>query len=187
MFGFWSGGFHSPYIKVECPDGPRFILRNPEGAFSVAFADWDARIKAVIGAFQAVEARLEIGAAKKFKSLVQNLGKNYAMVQAHYQAAYLQYAANPCSKESNQVLAAANQEIRGLSTELKEIEITTEEVMELMEPKKRVRWDYVPPMRRVRVILGMAESIDSRISIFQPVDARARLHERDLSPRTKSA
>lgn len=129
--------FLSPYIKVDCLDAPRFILRKPEKAFSIVASDWNARIKALIKAFQKFEANLEVEVAKRVKAIVENLGRNYAELQAHYQAAYLQFAGNPCDKKANEALARANEEIRRMEFKLREIEFKTEKFVQSTELRKK--------------------------------------------------
>jgi hypothetical protein len=123
--------FVSPYIRVDCSDGPRFILRKPERAFGIMVTDWDARIKAIIKAFEAVGANMDLEVRKRIRSLAQNLGRNYAELQSHYQAAYLSFVAQPCSEQANDALTRANDEIRRLEFKLREIEIETERVITL--------------------------------------------------------
>jgi len=123
--------FFSPYIKVDCRDGPRFILRKPEKAFSIVVPDWDTRIKAVVKGFKVAEPNLETELRKKVRAIVENLDKHYAELQAHYQAAYLQFCSNPCSRRSNKALERANEEIRKMEFKLREIEIKTEKFLQL--------------------------------------------------------
>ena len=89
--------FKSPYIKVDCPDGPRFILKDPVKAFSIIASDWEARIGAVTEAIGDLETHFGLKVAKTLKSLGEALGNSYAELQAHYQAAYLN-----SRKEANQ-------------------------------------------------------------------------------------
>lgn len=149
--------FVSPYIKVDCPDGPRFILKKPERAFSIIAADWNARIKAILKAFKLAEANVEVEVAKRFKGLIENLGRNYAELQAHYQAAYLHFAGNPCSKEASQVLAKANDEIRRMEFKLREIEIKTEEILKVA--KLREKREFKREYRGFKVVLDEVSAI----------------------------
>jgi len=126
--------FSSPYIKVDCPDGPRYILKNPKKAFSIEVADWNARIKTIVKAFQVAKVNFELEIAKKFKSLVENLNQNYADLQSHYLAAYIHFAGDPCSEKANKALAKANEEIRQYEFKLREIEIMTEKSMKSIKP-----------------------------------------------------
>lgn len=118
-----SQSFLSPYIKIECADRPRFILRKPEKAFSIVAPDWDARIKAVLKTFQGAEVELGGALRKRVKATARDLDRNYAKLQAHYQAAYLQFASDPCGKKSNEALARGNEHIRTMEFKLREIEI----------------------------------------------------------------
>jgi hypothetical protein len=77
--------FWSPYIPVKCPDGPRYILKKPENAFSIVASDWDVRLKALAKFY----GNQELGIKKKAESIVKDLTENYAALQAHYQQAYL--------------------------------------------------------------------------------------------------
>jgi len=114
----------SSYIKIDCPDGPRYILKNPEKAFSIVIADWDANIKGLLKFL--ADTQVEIGGeiAKKARSIVEQLTEKYASLQAHYQAAYLNYVANPCSKEAEKTLKVANAEIREMASFIREVEAT---------------------------------------------------------------
>jgi hypothetical protein len=129
-------GFSSPYIKVDCSDGPRFILRKPETAFSIIVPEGDKRISAILNALKIVEASIEVEMANKIHSIVENLDKNYAEVQAHYQAAYLSFCSSPCSKGANDALAKANAEIRSREFKLREIEIQTEKFLAVINRGK---------------------------------------------------
>lgn len=89
----------SAYKKVKCPDGPRFILKEPERAFSIHASDWEVRVKALVKFFEKIQTDAEVGIKKRAKSVVKELTENYATLQAHYQAAYVMYASNPCDKK----------------------------------------------------------------------------------------
>lgn len=90
----------SSIIKVNCPDGPRYILKHPEKAFAIHFPEWNGRVKALVNFFSGSKAQVDPKIFKKTKSIVKNLTENYAALQAHYQAAYLGWCGNPCSKEA---------------------------------------------------------------------------------------
>jgi hypothetical protein len=113
--------FLSPYIKVDCPDGPRYILKNPEKAFAIIAPDWEVRVKALTKFYGEAEA----GIKKKANSIVKDLTENYAELQAHYQQSYIAFATNPCSKQAETVFNDANAEIRKKEFSLKELEIKT--------------------------------------------------------------
>jgi len=106
-------------------------LRKPEKAFSIVVPDWNTRIKAVVKGFKVAEPNLETELRKKVRAIVENLDKHYAELQAHYQAAYLQFCSNPCSRRSNKALERANEEIRKMEFKLREIEIKTEKFLQL--------------------------------------------------------
>jgi hypothetical protein len=88
----------SSYIKVDCPDGPRYILKNPEKAFAISFPDWNIRVRSLIRFFSISEANVGAEIFKRTEAMVKDLTENYAALQAHYQAAYLGWSGNPCSK-----------------------------------------------------------------------------------------
>jgi hypothetical protein len=118
--------FFSKYREVHCPDGPRLVLKDPKSAFSIVAPDWEARVNAVVKAFNDVEASADVQVAKKIRQLAQDLDSNYADLQSHYLAAYTEFAANPCPKESLDKLNKANEEIRQMEFKLREIETKTE-------------------------------------------------------------
>jgi cytidylate kinase len=124
--------FFSPYIRVDCPDGPRYILKKPEKAFTIVAGDWEIRIKTLSMFFGEVEKNMNLDIAKRFRAIVENLGRNYAELQAHYQATYLQFAGKPCDKKAYKIYVLANEEIRGKEIKLREIEIKAEKVMKLI-------------------------------------------------------
>ncbi len=159
--------FRSPYIKVDCSDGPRFILRNPEKAFLIAAPYWDTRIKSVIDIIKSSSGTIDAEVSKKFQVIAKDLGKNYAELQSHYQAAYLQFVAAPCSKEANASLAAANEEIRKHEFQLREIEIRTEQTSTASEKASRSKTTRgALPQSQQLVIL--ADELAKLVSDFHP-------------------
>lgn len=164
--------FLSPYIKVDCPDGPRFILRRPERAFFIIASDWDVRIKAIAKALESIEPSLEID--KKFTSIAENLGKNFSGLQAHYQAAYLNFATNPCAKEAADFLENANEEIRRKEYNLREIEIKTEKALKLArEKRKNIEEDLGFPLGIDEVSL-ILKDIKRLVSGFKHLDRQKK-------------
>lgn len=122
----------SAYKEVKCPDGrPRFILKKPEKAFSIHAADWEARMKALVKAFEKIQAEVDVEIGKKVKSWVKELTEGYANLQAHYQAAYLMFASNPCSKESEEECQKALKEIRQKTFMLNKLEAKTKKLSSL--------------------------------------------------------
>ena len=159
-------GFFSPYIKVECRDGTRFILKEPEIAFSIVAPDWNVRIGAITKALKEAEVNLEV--KKKVKAIVEDLDKHYAELQAHYQAAYIQFSTNPCGKESNKALEKANEEIRNMEFKLREIELQTEKSLQSLAPKPPTP----PKLKRMKVLkfqIPMKDigELDKRVSEFR--------------------
>jgi hypothetical protein len=118
----------SSSIKVDCPDGPRYILRHPEKAFAITFPDWDSRFNFLIKFFSGAEARIEPKVFKKTKSMVKELTENYAALQAHYQAAYLGWWGNPCSKEAEKAYNDAKALICKKEFTFKELEINIRKI-----------------------------------------------------------
>jgi hypothetical protein len=118
--------FGSDYKEVSCADGPRYILKKPEKAFSIAAPNWDIRIKSLLTYYNTLENSLDIGLKKEIKTLISDLTENYAALQAHYQAVYLAYCMNPCSKEAEKSCLDAMSEIREKEYNLRELEIKTE-------------------------------------------------------------
>ena len=127
--------FISPFIRVDCADGPRFILRKPEKAFSIVAVEWDVRIKAVSEAFAGAKASTNLETAKRLRSIVESLDKNYAELQAHYHAVYLNYCANPCDKEAFESLSKANSEIRRNEFKLRLLENNAEHLIKSVQSK----------------------------------------------------
>ena len=77
---------------------------------------------------------------KKTKSIVEKLTENYAALQAHYQAAYLGWCGNPCSKEAEKAYQDAKALICEKEFALKEIELNTSRITEKVQaelPKKQ--------------------------------------------------
>ena len=107
------------------PDGPRYILKQPEKAFAITFPEWDARVEALVKFFTGDEAKVDAKIYKKTKSIVKNLTENYAALQAHYQAAYLGWCGNPCSKEAEKAYNDAKALICKKEFTLRELESDT--------------------------------------------------------------
>lgn len=115
----------SSTIRVDCPDGPRFILKHPEKAFAINFPEWDVRINALVKFYNGPEAKVDPKVAKRVKSIVEGLTENYAALQAHYQAAYLGWCGNPCSKETEKAYNDAKDKICEKEFALRELESST--------------------------------------------------------------
>lgn len=130
--------FFSSTIKVDCPDGPRYILKHPEKAFAIAFPEWDVRINALIKFYSGSEARVDAKILKETKSIVNNLTENYAALQAHYQAAYLGWWGNPCSKEAERAYNDAKAVICKKEFALRELENTTLKLVNKIEAKQEI-------------------------------------------------
>jgi len=127
----------SSTIKVDCPDGPRFILKHPEKAFAITFPDWDVRVNALVKFFTGSQAKVDPKILKKTKSIVKNLTENYAALQAHYQAAYLAWCGNPCSKEAEKARDDANKMIREKEFALKEVESKALKIADQIRTRQR--------------------------------------------------
>jgi hypothetical protein len=112
----------SSTIKVDCPDGPRYILKHPEKAFAIAFPEWNGKINFLVKFLSGTEARMDPEIHKRTKSIVEKLTENYAALQAHYQAAYLGWWGNPCNKDAEKAYNDARALICEKEFALKEIE-----------------------------------------------------------------
>ncbi len=114
--------FRSSMKKIDCPDGPRYFLRNPEKAFAINFSEWNVRISELLNLFSkwTLSGNQEI--SLKNKIIVKNLTERYAALQSHYQTAYLGWYANPCSKDAEQKFHEAKDLICTKELELTEIE-----------------------------------------------------------------
>jgi len=124
--------YFSRYIKVDCTDGqPRFILKNPGTAFSLIAPNWEVRTKSMVKFFDKAQAELDIGLRNQAKSIVDNLTNNYATLQAHYQAAYLAFASNPCNMESEKAYHEANSYIMKKEFVLRKLEVETRTLSQL--------------------------------------------------------
>lgn len=130
--------FFSRYIKVECPNGPRYILKKPDKAFSLVAPDWKLRTKSMVNFFNKAQGQLEIELANRTKSIVKNLTDNFAALQAHYQAAYIAFTCNPCSEKFEKAFIEANSEIREKEYILREVEVETRKFSELS--KKLIKY-----------------------------------------------
>ena len=128
--------FGSDYKEVLCSDGPRYILKKPDKAFSIAAPKWDLRIGGLLKYYTNVEASLDTGIKKEIQTMIKDLSENFATLQAHYQAVYLTFCANPCSKEAEKNCQEAMAEIRDKEYRLRELEVKTEKLDKLLEPKK---------------------------------------------------
>jgi hypothetical protein len=127
----------SSSIKVNCPDGPRYILKNPEKAFAIAFPDWDVRINALVKFFTGSEVKMDPKIFKRTKAIVKNLTENYANLQAHYQAAYLGWWGNPCSKEAEKAFNEATARICQKDFGIRKLESATSEIAKEIEAKRK--------------------------------------------------
>ncbi len=114
--------FRSSTRKVDCPDGPRFILKKPERAFAIHFPDWELRIKNLLKIYSSLSFENDAAAAKKTQSIVKELTDNYAALQAHYMAAYLGWCGNPCSIEAEKRFIEEKAAIRSKEYALRELE-----------------------------------------------------------------
>lgn len=162
--------FVSPYVRIDCPDGPRFILRKPEKAFRTITPDWSTRIRAVVRTLKLAEVNFDVETAKRFSSVAETLGRNYAELQMHYQNAYLHFVASPCSKDASEALGKANKEIRRLEFRLREIEIKTEKNLVLIKPKKHRKTrnggtEFAFQMDIVPMIIGDLEESIAQFSL----------------------
>ena len=148
----------SSTIKVNCPDGPRFILKHPEKAFAINFPEWDVRINALVKFYNAPEVKVDPKIVKRVKSIVENLTENYAALQAHYQAAYLGWCGNPCSKETEKAYNDAKEKICEKEFALRELESSTSKLHNEIKTKRakkpaakmakgKMKWDRakIPP------------------------------------------
>jgi len=107
--------------EVKCPNGPRFILKNPEQAFSFFFPEYKVLINGIIKEL----ANVDIAVEKRVKSQVEGLSEDYAMLQSHYKVAYLTYCSNPCSDRAFEMLNKTNSDIRNRIFRLQEIRAGT--------------------------------------------------------------
>jgi hypothetical protein len=164
----------SSTIKVDCPDGPRFILKHPEKAFAINFPEWDVRINALVKFYNGSEAKVDPKILKRVKSIVENLTENYAALQAHYQAAYLGWCGNPCSKETEKVYNDAKNKICEKEFALRELESSTSKLDNEIKTKlrkktkgkmkkgsaKRMQWEQakMPPAQITKRRIPVPES-----------------------------
>ena len=129
----------SSNIKVDCPDGPRFILKHPEKAFAIAFPDWNVRIDSLVKFYSGSEVKLDPKVSKRTKSIVKDLTENYAALQAHYQAAYLGWWGNPCSKEAEKSYNDAKTIICEKEFALKDVESNTKKIVDSIKPELKAK------------------------------------------------
>lgn len=140
----------SSTIKVDCPDGPRYILKHPEKAFAITFPDWEVRVTALVKFYGGSEARVDPKVLKKTKSIVKNLTENYAALQSHYQAAYLGWCGNPCSKEAEKAYNEAKALICEKDFALKELENNTSKIADTIEKKLKERPKKGKPVKMAK-------------------------------------
>ena len=117
--------FSSPYIKVQCPNGPRFLLKDPGKAFSIIVPNFDARMKTLIDFFTKATADVDVNFSKRATAIVKDLTENYALLQAHYQMAYMGLWTNPCSPDSTKAYTEAIAKICNKEFLLRELENKT--------------------------------------------------------------
>lgn len=122
---------------MNCPDGPRYILKHPEKAFAIAFPDWDVRVNALVKSFVGSEVKMDPKIFRKTKTIVKNLTENYANLQAHYQAAYLIWWGNPCSKKAEKAFNEARAGICQKEFALKKLESATSKILKKIETKRK--------------------------------------------------
>jgi len=124
--------FGSDYKEVSCSDGPRYILKKPQKAFSIIAPNWDFRIKSLLTFYTNMEQSVDVGLKREIQTLIKDLSENYAALQAHYQAVYIAYCANPCSKEAEKTCQDAMAEIRDKEYRLRELEVKSEKLDTLL-------------------------------------------------------
>jgi hypothetical protein len=129
----------SSTIKVDCSDGPRYILKHPEKAFAITFPDWDVRVKTLVKFYSGSEAKVDPVIFRRVKSIVENLTENYAALQSHYQAAYLGWWGNPCSKEAEKAYNDAKAMICEKEFALKELESKTLKIANQIKTQLRTK------------------------------------------------
>jgi hypothetical protein len=154
--------FKSTY-KVDCPDGPRYFLKQPEKAFAITFPKWDARINALLKFYSENAAKVDSSISKETETIVKELTENYAALQAHYQAAYLGWCGNPCSKEAEKEYNAARKLISERDFTLRKIEKDTSEIAEKLDAvRKSGKLSGDGKEWRMRRIPPVATTIDAK-------------------------
>jgi hypothetical protein len=129
--------FTKSTYKVDCPDGPRYFLKQPEKAFAITFPKWDARINALVTAYGENAAKLGASISKDTETIVNDLTENYAAMQTHYQAAYLGWCGNPCSKEAEKEYNKTKNMILENDFTLRKIEKDTSEMAEKLKAAEK--------------------------------------------------
>jgi hypothetical protein len=110
--------------KIDCPDGPRYFLANPEKAFSIHFSEWDIRMSQLLNVLSRVSFSGNQNISVRTGTIVKDLTERYAALQSHYQAAYLGWYGNPCSKDAEHRYHEAKDLICAKELELTKIEKT---------------------------------------------------------------
>ncbi len=108
--------------RIDCPDGPRCFLNNPEQVFAIHFSEWKVRVTELLNLFSRINLSGNQDITVKTGTIVKNLTERYAALQSHYQTAYLGWYANPCSKDAEQKFHEAKDLICAKELELAEIE-----------------------------------------------------------------
>ena len=93
--GMWSKRMK----KVKCPDGPRFIHRNPNDAFPLYVRDWSTEMNAAMGDLDHVKGSLGAKYETQISGFLFYLDKANSGMQMEFAAIYLVYCTNPCNKD----------------------------------------------------------------------------------------
>ena len=85
--------------KVKCPDGPRFIYRDPAVAFRLYVKDWSTEWDATIDLLDKVKG----GLGAKYETLLKGfffyLDEANNSMQMEFAAIYLVYCIYPCKRD----------------------------------------------------------------------------------------
>jgi hypothetical protein len=139
--------------RIDCPDGPRFFLKNPEQVFAIHFSEWGVRVSELINLFSRSNLAGTQDITVKTSTIVKNLTERYAALQSHYQTAYLGWYANPCSKDAEKKFHEAKDLICAKWLDLAEIEKVsglTGTGTGVMFRKLEAS-DYIPKMKEEKV------------------------------------
>lgn len=156
----------SEYMVVDCPDGPRFILKKPSKAFAAQAPTLGVRVTASLGSLLHLQPKLDIDVQRKMQAVAGKFDEAYAKLQADYLAAYVAYATSPCDLEARKHLEDANAAIRRSEETLGKLEKAISELAKVSTPVVRAA-PYTS------VLASSVISGSSRSSLLAGVDTLA--------------
>jgi hypothetical protein len=82
--------------KVKCPDGPKYIYRNPANAFPITLKNISTNIQGAVEGLQSASANASVEHRREIQTLLIQLDESNRSMQADFAAAYTAFASDPC-------------------------------------------------------------------------------------------